>query len=185
LPDIYAHLAIALRILSFLNFHSRQHTLWTARDATQEEVEMQLALQKSIMRSRQCQTGMKPWLGQGGRTLCVVRRNVSTVARAILKNAPILLLDEATSSLDSYSEARVQRRRGSVGGGPTCHLSGPSPFNPQECHTHFGINKGARWVWELTRKLLADCASTAGYGRAQEGYTLDDVVSDSTPQLVS
>jgi ATP-binding cassette subfamily B protein len=26
-----------------------------------------------------------------------------------LKNAPILLLDEATSSLDSYSEAKVQR----------------------------------------------------------------------------
>jgi ABC-type multidrug transport system fused ATPase/permease subunit len=27
----------------------------------------------------------------------------------VLKNAPILLLDEATSSLDSFSEAKVQR----------------------------------------------------------------------------
>ena len=32
-----------------------------------------------------------------------------SVARAMLKNAPILLLDEATSSLDSISEAYVQR----------------------------------------------------------------------------
>ena len=39
----------------------------------------------------------------------VVRHNVATSPGAILNNAPILLLDEATSSLDSYSEARVQR----------------------------------------------------------------------------
>ena len=48
-------------------------------------------------------------VGHGGRTLSRGEAQRVNIARAILKNAEILLLDEATSSLDSYSEALVQR----------------------------------------------------------------------------
>lgn len=48
-------------------------------------------------------------IGHGGRTLSRGEAQRVNIARAILKDAPILLLDEATSSLDSSSEARVQR----------------------------------------------------------------------------
>ena len=48
-------------------------------------------------------------VGHGGRTLSRGEAQRINIARAILKNAPILLLDEATSSLDSWSEARVQK----------------------------------------------------------------------------
>jgi ABC-type multidrug transport system fused ATPase/permease subunit len=53
--------------------------------------------------------GYETLVGHGGRALSRGEAQRVNVARAILKNAPILLLDEATSSLDSYSEARVQR----------------------------------------------------------------------------
>ena len=51
----------------------------------------------------------KPRSGIGGRDLSGGQRQRLTVARALLKNAPILLLDEATSALDSVAEKEVQR----------------------------------------------------------------------------
>jgi ATP-binding cassette, subfamily B, bacterial MsbA len=47
-------------------------------------------------------------LGEGGRALSGGERQRLSLARAVLKNAPILLLDEATSALDAESEAQVQ-----------------------------------------------------------------------------
>ena len=47
-------------------------------------------------------------LGENGANLSGGQRQRLSIARAIVRNAPILLLDEATSALDNESEARVQ-----------------------------------------------------------------------------
>jgi subfamily B ATP-binding cassette protein MsbA len=57
--------------------------------------------------------------GEFGRNLSGGQRQRISLARAILRGAPILLLDEATSALDAESEARVQQALVDFGRGRT------------------------------------------------------------------
>ena len=56
-------------------------------------------------------------------TLSVGQKQLLTIARALLKDAPLLILDEATSSVDTRTEELIQKSYGQTHGRPDllCH----------------------------------------------------------------
>lgn len=82
---------------------------YSCPDATEEQVwhALQAAnLQDVVAHSPQ---GVHQHIGANGGNLSGGQRQRVSIARAILKDAPILLLDEATSALDNESEHLVQQ----------------------------------------------------------------------------
>ena len=84
----------------------------------------------SQQRKRQMLTSLSPKLpkgyetpvGEAGMKLSGGEQQRLSIARAILKDAPILVLDEATSSLDTQSEALIQESLANLMAGRTSFI---------------------------------------------------------------
>ena len=77
-------------------------------DAAPEAVERAAAAAYVDEFAAQMPEGLETMVGDRGVLLSGGQRQRISIARAILKNAPILVLDEATSALDTESERHIQ-----------------------------------------------------------------------------
>ncbi|MEO6446117.1 MAG: ABC transporter ATP-binding protein [Gemmatimonadaceae bacterium] len=108
LSDVYEKIAIVTQE-PFLFASSVRDNIRCGRPAASpEEVERAARAAGIHNEIAALPQGYDTVIGIGGHGLSLGQAQRVSIARAILKNAPILLLDEATSSLDSIAEAKVQ-----------------------------------------------------------------------------
>ena len=98
---------------SLLHRSVRDNILYGRPDATEADLiaateQAQADAFIRTLQDLQGRTGYDAQVGERGVKLSGGQRQRVTLARVILKNAPILLLDEATSALDSEVEAAIQ-----------------------------------------------------------------------------
>ncbi len=79
------------------------------RDATDDEVLAAAGAANCDEFVRKLPDGYQTMIGENGSRLSGGERQRISIARALLKNAPIVLLDEATASLDVENESQVQQ----------------------------------------------------------------------------
>lgn len=109
LASLRNQLALVSQEIVLFDDSVRANIAYGRLDATDEEIEQaakQAAAHEFIMRLPQ---GYDTMIGPHGVKLSGGQRQRLSIARAMLKDAPILLLDEATSALDSESEQSVQQ----------------------------------------------------------------------------
>ena len=78
-------------------------------EASKEQVENAARTAGADSFIRRLPKGYDTVLDQGGGELSQGERQLLTIARAVLTNAPIMILDEATSSVDTVTEQKIRR----------------------------------------------------------------------------
>ena len=109
LADVHRQIALVAQDPFLFASSIRDNIRCGRADATDAEVEHAARVAEIHDEIVAMPDGYETVVGHGGRSLSRGEAQRVNIARAVLKNAPILLLDEATSSLDSFSEAKVQR----------------------------------------------------------------------------
>ena len=87
----------------------RNNIAYGSPDASFDQIKEAARAAHALDFIQQLPEGFDTVIGESGARLSGGERQRVSIARAILKNAPILILDEATSSLDTESEREVQQ----------------------------------------------------------------------------
>jgi ATP-binding cassette subfamily B protein len=105
---VRARIALVPQETVIFGASARDNLRYGCWDASDDELWAAAEAANAAEFLRRLPEGLDTYLGEGGARLSGGQRQRVTIARALLRDAPILLLDEATSALDAESERLVQ-----------------------------------------------------------------------------
>lgn len=109
LESLRGNIALVSQDITIFDDTARANIAYGRADATEEEIIAAACAAEADLFIRAMPQGYDTRLGENGVNLSGGQRQRISIARAILRDAPILLLDEATSALDTESEQAIQK----------------------------------------------------------------------------
>ena len=109
LDDLRQQIALVSQDTYLFNASIRENIMLGKPDATQAELEEAARLANCHDFIISFPEGYDTVVGERGMQLSGGQRQRVSIARALLKNAPLLILDEATSHLDAVSESQLRQ----------------------------------------------------------------------------
>ena len=109
LHSLRSQIALVTQQTILFNDTVRNNIAYGSPGCSQEEVVKAARAAFALDFIEELPDGFETVIGESGARLSGGQRQRISIARAILKDAPILILDEATSALDTESERKVQK----------------------------------------------------------------------------
>ncbi len=109
LDSLRGQISIVLQDVFLFHGTARDNILFGRADATEEEVIAAAQIANAHDFISQLPQGYDTIIGERGVKLSGGQKQRLSIARAVLKDAPILILDEATSSVDTETERLIQQ----------------------------------------------------------------------------
>lgn len=109
MEDLREAFGVVLQDTSLFEASIKENISYGQGEATMEEIKEAAKLAGADSFIERLPKGYDTVLTQGGSELSQGERQLLTIARAVLTNAPIMILDEATSSVDTVTEQKIRR----------------------------------------------------------------------------
>jgi len=112
--SLRSRIGVVTQDISLLNRSIRDNIRYGRPEATDDEIRAVARAAEALdfieeQKDSKGRTGLDAHVGDRGVKLSGGQRQRITIARVLLKDAPILILDEATSALDSEAELAIQQ----------------------------------------------------------------------------
>lgn len=109
MEDLRKAFGVVLQDTALFATSVRENICYGHPEATMEQIREAAKIAEADSFIERLPNGYDTILEQGGMELSQGERQLLTIARAVLADAPILILDEATSSVDTVTEQKIRR----------------------------------------------------------------------------